>query len=274
MHFVDLFAKFSRRVLPKRRICLVYWRPPTGTNFGDEMSWHVVARLLERYGKSAVALEPCTGQRRYACRVLAIGSILHLARDGDIVWGSGLNGKIGVSGYDFSAIQFRAVRGPLTREFVQRNGGVCPEIYGDPGLLVPALFPELLSERRAGEQYAVSYLPNINDAATGTEHSAGSAHTIQPTTEWQQVVRGIASSGFLASSSLHGLVLADALGVPCRPLVSLFEAPFKYEDYYLGTGRAHIRYARTVDEALALGPVAAPKLELDRLRAAFPVEAF
>ena len=166
MHFVELFAKFSRRVLPKRRICLVYWRPPTGTNFGDEMSWHVVARLLERYGKSAVALEPCTGQRRYACRVLAIGSILHLARDGDIVWGSGLNGKIGVSGYDFSAIQFRAVRGPLTREFVQRNGGVCPEIYGDPGLLVPALFPELLSERRAGEQYAVSYLPNINDAAT------------------------------------------------------------------------------------------------------------
>ena len=48
-------------------------------------------------------------------RLLAVGSILHLARDNDVVWGSGVHGKIVVRRHQFKQLDAREVRGPLTR---------------------------------------------------------------------------------------------------------------------------------------------------------------
>ena len=266
--------------LPGRGPCLYHWRPRQGKNFGDELSFHFVLRLVQRALGPAFSLPRCAGLACRRRRLLAVGSILHESRPGDVVWGSGINGKVGSRGYDFSGIDFRAVRGPLTRELVVRNGGACPAVYGDPALLLPRLFPELVDEAQDADAGPGTgrpvYLPNLNDAALTDRRDiqALGFDLVEPTSPWTDVARAIRSAPLVVGSSLHGIVLADALGRACRPTLSLFEAPLKFEDYFLSTGRDHVNYPRTLREALDLGPLPEPVIDLDSLLEAFPLDIF
>src|ERR1700743_3534606 len=70
---------------------LFYWAPSDNTqNFGDHLSAIVVGRLLSYFNH---VLDEAVAQ---PARLLAVGSILHFARDGDTIWGSGVNGKVQV----------------------------------------------------------------------------------------------------------------------------------------------------------------------------------
>ncbi len=63
-------------------------------------------------------------------------------------------------------------------------------------------------------------------------------NVVYPTEPWDEVIRKILDSEFVISSSLHGLIIADAFGVPSRLLkITDTEPLFKYRDYYEGTGR-------------------------------------
>ena len=67
-------------------------------------------------------------------------------------------------------------------------------------------------------------------------------------------IRAILDSELVISTSLHGLVLADAYGIPARMLrITENEPLFKYQDYYEGTGRSTFAFATSVEEALAMG---------------------
>ena len=68
----------GRRFVPRRLVRLVT-RP--ARNFGDLLGPQIVSRLLERNGIAA-GTPP-------ARRLLTVGSVLHLAHAGDVVWGSG-----------------------------------------------------------------------------------------------------------------------------------------------------------------------------------------
>lgn len=269
-----MLSRLRRHIQKPQSECLYYWGPAQGRNFGDELSWHVVQRAMQRVGVDSARLERCEPQRRCRKRMLAVGSILHFARPGDIVWGSGINGKVPADRYAFSELDFRAVRGPLTRRLVIENGGDCPEVFGDPGLLVPLLFPELAHDDVDEKRYEVSFVPNLNDQALLDGREPEGYRVISPQNDWQQVYRDIANSAFVVSSSLHGIVFADALGVPCRPLLSMFEAPFKYEDYLLASNRPGVRFARSVSEAMDLGPMPEPQIDLEPLLQAFPDDLF
>lgn len=267
-----------RRLLPKkRRVCLHTWRPRSGSNFGDEMSLDIVAALLTKLGSPlSPPIARCDCGRRYAHRLLAIGSILHQSRPGDTVWGSGINGKTSAHRYDFKHVDIRAVRGPLTRRMIVNNGGNCPKIYGDPGLLVCHLFPEVKRQAIAVPDIEVSLILNINDLALVREASGPSSpvNLISPSMNWRSVTAEVNRSNFVISSSLHGIILADALGVPCRPVISLFEPLFKFEDYFMATARSGLVYARSLDEALRLGPIPEASINLKGLLEAFPRDIF
>ncbi|WP_221585424.1 polysaccharide pyruvyl transferase family protein [Microbacterium sp. G2-8] len=228
------------------------WRPDepgAPTNFGDEIGPMLVRALR---GESVA---------RGAGRLLSVGSILHFARAGDVVWGAGINGKVR------QRIQYpldvRSVRGPLTRSVLLGFGIPVPETYGDPALLFPRLFPDIVPSEQGG----VVTVPNLNELG----RVAGDG-VVSPLADPRQIAARIAGADFVVASSLHALVLADAYGVPSRPLVPEAEHPFKYLDYYAGTGRPGIAFARSVEEAIALGPVAAPDVDLDRLAGAFPAD--
>ncbi|WKK71702.1 hypothetical protein Q0F99_00255 [Rathayibacter oskolensis] len=124
-------------------------------NFGDLLGPIIVSRILELEG-----IDPSAALR--SRRMLAVGSILKLARDGDTVWGIGANGKSLQDRFDFEGLDVRAVRGPRTRAFLRDLGISAPEIYGDPGLLVGTLWTR--EELRAGAaDRTVTIIPNLND---------------------------------------------------------------------------------------------------------------
>lgn len=229
-------------------------------NFGDLLGPLVVNRLLARHGlESAPGLRDCT--------LFSVGSVLHFAHDDDVVWGAGVNGKMPADSYLFRRLDVRAVRGPLTRDFLQSRGIQAPDTYGDPALLLPTLAPELFAAA-SRNQHAVTVVPNFNDLPV----YAGESDVLDPRSPLEVCLRQIAGSRLVVGSSLHAIVVAESLGIPARVIASGAEHSFKYEDYYRGTGRDGVDAAGSVQEAVAMGGRDLPELDADSLIAAFPVD--
>jgi pyruvyltransferase len=246
---------------PKRTgVELFYWRLRDGRqNFGDHLSSAIVTKMAASRDRFLDEVAPTPR------RMLAIGSILHYANDGDVIWGSGLNGSVPVERHQFQTLDVRAVRGPLTREFLQKRGIAVPEVFGDPALLTR----RLLGERFATEERSdpIVFVPNFQDLPL----TEGWENVVSPLQPWAEVIRRIVRAELVVSSSLHGLVIADAFGIPCTYLrLTDSENMFKYEDYALGTGRSSLKVARSREEAVRASPLDPPRPDLDRLEASFP----
>lgn len=247
-------------------VALYYWSPDDHrgrNNFGDFLSRVIVGHVLSELGISPSRLRfDDDGDHSRDRRLLAIGSILHHAREGDVVWGSGVNGKDLHQKFRPGHLDVRMVRGPLTRRYLERNGVPCPADYGEPALLLSRYHPRPVAT--ASRDYVI--VPNLNDYRFYEDHE----RAVDPTSDWESVVTEICRAEFVVSSSLHGLVVADSYGIPARHLLSLAEPIFKYRDYYEGTGRQDVRFAHTIEEALRLGGVAAPECDPSRMLSRFP----
>jgi hypothetical protein len=230
-----------------RGVTVPHWVPDDGgsANFGDE-----IGPMLVR------ALAPADAHG--SGRLLSVGSVIHFGGRGDVVWGAGINGKVRQTLQH--PLDVRAVRGPLTRTVLQGHGLEAPDVFGDPALLMPRLFEVPVGTRRD-----VLVMPNLNEQ----DRVAGD-RVVSPLGDPIAIAAEIRGAGMVVASSLHALVIADAYGVPARPLVPEAEHAFKYLDYYAGTGRADVRFAGSVEEALELGPVAPADVDLDAIERAFP----
>ncbi|WP_426737835.1 polysaccharide pyruvyl transferase family protein [Plantibacter sp. 2H11-2] len=215
-------------------------------NFGDLLGPVIVRRLLEQGvgDQSTLRALPQDGKR-----LVAVGSILHFAHDGDTVWGTGVNGKMPESKHTFNRLDIRAVRGPRTFDFLEARGLEPERVFGDPGLLVPRVFDHLpaLSVKKA---HALTIVPNLHDHPVWASHPA----TIDPTGDLVGILERIAQSERVVGSSLHGLVVAESLGIPATLIAPAAESMFKYEDYYGGTGRDSFPVTHDLREALAQAP--------------------
>ena len=108
------FKPCERQAIEYQGIPLYYWQQKAFVNFGDYLSLLLVEKIVgtpvkvhQNYPKNNVK------------KLLAIGSILSFAKDNDLIWGCGINGKLpNKSDYSFSCLDVRAVRGPLTRQFL------------------------------------------------------------------------------------------------------------------------------------------------------------
>jgi pyruvyltransferase len=241
---------------------LFWWRSPAGVNFGDYLSSVIVTKM------AADADCFLDEERAASARLLAVGSILHFARDGDIVWGSGVNGKVPVERHSYRHLDVRAVRGPLTRDFLLRRGIGVPEIFGDPALLIADLLPTRFPGP-AERTDPVAFVPNLHDLPAMQDWE----NVISPLDPWWSVVRRISRARHVISTSLHGLVVADAFGVPCTYLrLSEEENLFKYEDYVLGVGRSRLPVTRSRQEAVRASPLDAIRFDAARLKASFPYD--
>jgi len=200
-------------------------------------------------------------------RLMSVGSVLHLARDGDVIWGAGVNGKVPDNCYHFRTLDVRSVRGPKTRDFLSRRGINAPTIFGDPVLLLPIVMPELTSYAQV-KRHSLTVVPNFNDFAA----YASTPELLNPRLPVDVCLRRIAQSELVVGSSLHGIVVAESMGVPARLVRSSVEDQFKYQDYYLGTGRPESKAARTIDEAVRMGGERPPIFDPAKLLAAFPLD--
>ena len=252
---------------------VVHWNPylyrektrlarfgPKVNNFGDLLGPVIVEKMLKNAGIDARGVKS-------PHRLLAVGSIMHLAAEGDLVWGTGMNGKKLTTDLPFSQLDVRAVRGPQTQRVLEDKGIHAPAVFGDPGLLVGQLWSRAeLTGKQAPRKFSV--VPNFHDFPQFPRTD----ETVNPTGKLWQVIAKIAASDLVVGSSLHGIVIAESLGIPARLVLSKTEPLFKYQDYYEGTGRTGFTPANAVAEALQLGGERLPEWNPTPLLDAFPYD--
>ena len=157
-------------------IPLYWWRDEP--NFGDSLSPWLIEQLL---GISAQ-----WSNTRH--KLVGLGSVLWTSEPGDIVWGTGVHPLSELRAPDWSptGVTFLAVRGPLTRDYILERGGVCPELYGDPGELLPDFYVPSSDMAHAG----IGIIPHIYDK-TGRRfaESVPGTRIIDPRRPWPNVCR-------------------------------------------------------------------------------------
>jgi pyruvyltransferase len=239
---------------------MFWWQAREGINFGDDLSKVIVERMLGH----SVRHKPLESKEKL---LLAAGSILHFAKNGDVIWGSGFR-ENPLSENRFSHLDVRAVRGPKTREFLIKMGIDCPEVYGDPAILMSYLFPEFKKEEPI---YDYIIIPNIGEISCFTNYK----NIVLPTCPWDEIVKKMMQSRLVISSSLHGIIVAESFGVPARLLkMTWIEPLLKYQDYYESTGRPNFRYATSVQEALQMGGEEPSRIDINPLIESFPWDYF
>jgi pyruvyltransferase len=181
-------------------------------------------------------LQAATGQMPiwvpswYEGKILSTGSLIHRIQAGDVVWGTGAIKGLPVEVP--ATARVLAVRGPLTRRLL---GAAAPEVYGDPALLLPRFYdePQVVT-------YEVGVVPHYLDKRYMRSPPDPAILTIDVQADWRIVVDNIRRCRSILSSSLHGLIVAEAFGIPATWVSAGDRLPggeFKFHDYYLATGR-------------------------------------
>lgn len=173
-----------------------WWNEPSTPNWGDRMNWTILHKL---------GYDPHWAQPMDAELVL-MGSILeHIPPVfGGTVCGAGRMHES--SRVDLSRAKILALRGYLTAKGIR--GDIRDTVYGDPALLLPLWFKQRTPIHDLG------IIPHWTDKSLWSRFKYG--HLIDPTAHPEQVVQDITSCRRVISSSLHGIIVADAFGIPRR----------------------------------------------------------
>lgn len=208
-------------------------------NWGDELNVYLLELLTTK--KVIIAnnslwhiLFPC---KKFIC----IGSILGwYETERAEIWGAGALSKNVVIKSNKAKIHL--VRGKYTRQLLLQQGVVCPEIYGDPALLLSKLYCPNITKR-----YRMGIIPHYSEEDQLYIHNYVNDHddvcliSMSKYKEWTEIIDKIASCDFVISSSLHGLIVSDSYHVP-NIWVSFSEDTkkddnFKYKDYFSSVKR-------------------------------------
>lgn len=214
-----------------------YWW--TGrTNFGDLIGPLLVSELSGR----PVHNMKDTGEVGQC--LVTVGSVLNLLeRPGTDIWGSGLIAPLHEKSIrhlrEHKPSRIHAVRGWRTyKELTQKLGWEVPRIFGDPALLLPRVyspkdfssFDSVIIPHYQHAKYFEKFSDEFN--VLNVERSA------------EEVVSEIANAQSVVSTSLHGLIVAQAYGVPWTWLrlndVTLAGDQFKFEDFFTVLDRSKV----------------------------------
>ncbi len=221
---------------------LYYYRHRDGKpNFGDQLSPIIIERVLGRRTVWA---------KQADCDMAAIGSILggilqrswkrwaRLRFSPVHIWGSGFirapeTRELVARG----ALKIHAVRGHATR-----TGLAMPEslALGDPGLLAGHLVDTPVRKR-----YSWAIVPHTVDrdmaVIRGLKACTPHAVVADLSGDPDACLQAIAGAECVISTSLHGLIVADALGIPsiwAKMSGRVSGDRYKFEDYYSALGMA------------------------------------
>jgi hypothetical protein len=165
-------------------------------------------------------------------KIIAIGSLAHTAGPKDIVWGTGAMSEDLPLKCD-STTRVMATRGPLTDELLRQRGASPSGIHGDPALLLPKFFH--MNEEK---KYKLGVIPHYADYEEVVKMDLGKIINLFESP--LEVIKSICQCEKVISSSLHGIIAAEAYGVPAGWVEFSNKVAgngFKFYDYYLGTGR-------------------------------------
>ena len=228
-------------------------------NLGDDLGKKIIKYLLDKKGIDINCWIP---QRKhfYCVGSNIIGGVDSGVYHNATIWGSGIQlfpGKVRSFFQRISRkLDIRAVRGPLTREVLLKLGHHCPEVYGDPAILMPLLYNPIIKKRR---KYCV--VCQFYHEKEFRESHPNEYVVSMNTDDYKNVIDEIVSSEIVYSSSLHGIILAETYGVPAVFFRGLGKRiDFKYKDWYHSTGRYDVKLSETFEEALTELPPPLPEL--------------
>lgn len=209
------------------------------SNIGDDLNAVIISKLS---GKKVMAYRSFYHFSRPVDNLMVIGSTINwMGNDHTTVWGAGFLDQpvdIEESKTRYSLKEVCAVRGEKTRECLLRAGFDCPEVYGDPALLMPLLYRPSVTKVKGRVGIIPHYVDLDNVRVKRLLNELGDDGVLIPTRfykNWRDVIDLISSCEFVLSSSLHGLILSDAYGIPnqwVRFSELISGGSFKYEDYY------------------------------------------
>lgn len=210
---------------------LMWWCNTDPPNFGD---WVGPEIFRWRRGKWPKLAPPYLRPNRAAIHFTA-GSILRACRTPDmaVVWGTGIMHR----NDSFAAPrEIRAVRGPLTAARCRALGHDCPDVFGDPGIVLPHFL-----EVTQGAAFRLGVIAHYADQllAPRVIPQTPEVSFIDVTAPVAQVARDIQRCEVLVSSSLHGLIVSHAFGRPCawvRFGDTLAGDGTKFHDYFGSAG--------------------------------------
>ena len=203
-------------------------------NWGDKVNPYLIERLT---GKKVVSSNKVFNYNNRT-EILGVGSIISGKLNNYVIWGSGIiSERIKLLN---KPKRILALRGYNTLKKIKEVGGDC-DLFGDPVLL----FPEIFESMHIIKKYKYGIIPHFKDKKSiGIQNinllNDPEIKIIDIQSDGiEQFVIDVLSCENILSSSLHGLILAEAYGIPtCRVVFSkkILGGDFKFYDYYSGVG--------------------------------------
>ena len=241
--YSELAIKYNQS--KKQIINLIYYKDSRGYgNFGDEISKYLVENLINKEKYKLIT----NSKSNDSINMIAIGSYIQCAPNNCVIYGSGVRTNPPVEyGHTYTNLNVKAIRGPLTKKFLNDKNIFVPDIYGDPALLLslfykPNYIPEL--------QDKIGLVPHISNYELYLKKTIPKNFIlICPFDKWENVIDQIYSCKYIVSSALHGLICSDAYNKPNVWLneFKLNEGEFKFKDYFLSQNRNSINISN-IDE--------------------------
>ncbi|WP_289115743.1 polysaccharide pyruvyl transferase family protein [uncultured Psychrobacter sp.] len=233
---IDTKNKSIQGVIP-----VFYW--DSKPNFGDFIGPYLISKIT---GKPVLNVRNTKGSG-----IMAVGSILQmLDRENMVIWGSGLikepNNQV-IKKFRKYKPKVLSVRGKETARFLSEAGIKVQDqsAYGDPALTLPLFYePSVSSEKKIGicphHIHKNYFLENI-------VHN-NNLKTIDVQRDVESVVDEITSSSVCISTSLHGLIIAQAYNIPWVWLEitdnNLIGNDFKFDDFFSTINKSQVSHIK------------------------------
>lgn len=223
------------------------------SNWGDDINYWFYKEIIDGH---LISHDWSILTKLFQCPyILGIGSIITIFDiNHSIIWGSGIiSSTAPIKGKPYKVF---AVRGPLTRKRLLESGIECPEIYGDPALLLPEYYkPKVQKKYKLG--LIPHYIDQNNDYLKFLYNQTDIlVIDVSNYDNWLDFIDKICQCEGIISSSLHGLIVSEAYQIPniwMKVQDSELSDDFKFHDFFLACG--HDRTPLLVNQSICVNDI-------------------
>lgn len=245
-----------------KRVNLIYWE---GKNFGDALSPRLIEELTGLPVQYKSWTPSCFDRLKDLFRMIirlrfsawrtvlwpsevsmiAVGSVIRWGNSKSLIWGSGFMN----ADDPFGGGTVYAVRGKHTKKKLHDMGHPTCETFGDPALLLPLWIP---AKKVKTQQLGI--IPHWREVDHFKDRFGSDLNVIDlRTVDVERVVHEIADCAYILSTSLHGLIVAHAYGIPALWIKFGYidTDGFKFDDYFSSVNIPSYRGFSQLDEIFA-----------------------
>lgn len=247
--FFFIFNSYSRekhkhfaKLLEKEYKSITSWGSILqNRNWGDDINFSFLPELFD-FNFEFIIANKNLNEPNYAC----IGSIINdnFITKNTVIWGAGIDSES--TNLTIKPKEVLAVRGPLTRKKLLELNIECPEVYGDPALLIHKFYkPDIDKQYKLG---IIPHFSNLNDKnlINLKNPQIKILNLKHYNSNWKNIVDDILKCEYIISESLHGIILAEQFNIPniwinIKDTKEKNKGIFKYLDFYESIGKTDIK---------------------------------